>query len=437
MRLKFLSVIIGFLSVSIGISSCLGSGENNEYSTDASIRAFGLDTIYGKHYKFTIDQLRSVIFNVDSLPQGADTILDRILIDTLTVTGWATLRDTAITSTDSVDLRGAINKSGSDGLELKVYSANSAGNAQPRLYKLQIRKRMQDPDSLVWRNLETPLSTSPVSQLKAVLLGERLMVYTSNTQVYEGSTADALASGWQSKTLSGLPADIKLGTVLNFKNQLYLTTESGKFYTSTDGLSWSTKATENLHMVTTVTCIADSMVVIAQAEDGINYFYTSTDASAWTQGQSVPDNFPLDGLYATQQTTTTDFKQVLVVGNPPVAGKAVVPWATMNGIEWVDFSTPTGVYCPYMTNPAIIYYGGSHYIFGGDFSAIYNSQVGIAWQTTSRKFLLPAAMKGNHTYSMVVDAKQYIWVVIGQTDKNGTVTAGTVWRGRQNGLPFN
>ena len=37
---------------------------------------------YGMSYKFTIDQLSREIYNEDSLPVHADTIIDRILIKT-------------------------------------------------------------------------------------------------------------------------------------------------------------------------------------------------------------------------------------------------------------------------------------------------------------------------------------------------------------------
>ena len=107
MRIKFLSVIVSFLIVSFALSSCLDSDDNYEFSSDATIHAFGIDTIHGKHYKFTIDQLNRLIYNRDSLPVGSDTIIDRILIDTMTVTGWITSgspTDTVFVISDSVDL---------------------------------------------------------------------------------------------------------------------------------------------------------------------------------------------------------------------------------------------------------------------------------------------------------------------------------------------
>ena len=81
MKIKLLSVIVSFLLLSIGISSCLDSDETYEFSTDATVHAFGLDTIYGKHYTFTIDQLNRLIYNRDSLPVGADNGLSLPLGD--------------------------------------------------------------------------------------------------------------------------------------------------------------------------------------------------------------------------------------------------------------------------------------------------------------------------------------------------------------------
>ena len=41
MRIKFLSVIVSFLIVSFALSSCLDSDDNYEFSSDATIHAFG------------------------------------------------------------------------------------------------------------------------------------------------------------------------------------------------------------------------------------------------------------------------------------------------------------------------------------------------------------------------------------------------------------
>ena len=152
MRIKFRSVIVSFLIVSFALSSCLDSDDNYEFSSDATIHAFGIDTIHGKHYKFTIDQLNRLIYNRDSLPVGSDTIIDRILIDTMTVTGWITSgspTDTVFVISDSVDLRPAMNNDAG-----MLFKAHAADGVTVREYKLKVNVHLQDPDSLVWTDMQ-------------------------------------------------------------------------------------------------------------------------------------------------------------------------------------------------------------------------------------------------------------------------------------------
>ncbi|WP_373749549.1 DUF6242 domain-containing protein, partial [Bacteroides heparinolyticus] len=152
MRIKFLSVIVSFLVVSVALSSCLKSEENYELSSDATIHAFGIDTIHGKNYDFTIDQLNRVIYNRDSLPVGSDTIIDRILIKTMDVTGWVTYGspvDTLFVTTDSINLKPAMNNS--IGMKFKVRAADGV---TMREYTLKVNVHLQNPDSLAWTDMQ-------------------------------------------------------------------------------------------------------------------------------------------------------------------------------------------------------------------------------------------------------------------------------------------
>ena len=116
--------------VSFVITSCLDDDNDIEYSPDATIHAFELDTIgYGISYKFTIDQQKGLIYNQDSLPVHADTIIDRILIKTLTTaSGVVTMKDkngsdSTININDSIDLR--------EPIKIKVWSTEAFATYPP------------------------------------------------------------------------------------------------------------------------------------------------------------------------------------------------------------------------------------------------------------------------------------------------------------------
>ena len=252
MRIKFLSVIVSFLIVSFALSSCLDSDDNYEFSSDATIHAFGIDTIHGKHYKFTIDQLNRLIYNRDSLPVGSDTIIDRILIDTMTVTGWITSgspTDTVFVMSDSVDLRPAMNNDAG-----MLFKAHAADGVTVREYKLKVNVHLQDPDSLVWTDMQKRgnvfSNTINLGQQKAVILGDELFVYTSNTTAYKTSTAPDKYN-WSKVNVSNLPSDVKLTSAVEYNNALYMVTKSKRVFSSTNGGAW-----------TEVTTLGDNVIVL-------------------------------------------------------------------------------------------------------------------------------------------------------------------------------
>jgi len=463
MRIKFLSVIMSFLLMSIAISSCLNSDDNYEYSSDATIRAFGLDTIKkGIYYKFTIDQLKREIYNVDSLPVGSDTIIDKILIDTLNVTGWVTsgLQDTLFNNlTDSVDLR--------EPITLKVHAADGVTT---REYKITVNVHKQDPDSLIWREaLSLPTSPAANKQKSVILKNdaeeENLYVYTSTTSAYRSSLGNPAHLSWNSIEVTGMPANADLGSIVSFRNQLFVATPSGEVFCSNNGSVWvnagiqevkESKEVQSMQMSTLVATLeADELTGISEEtligillDGGQKYFCISTDGKNWTRSkETVSNDFPIKDIYATVFTNASGIKQTVVVGKTETSAKAVVPWFTMDGLTWADMSTPSDFYCPAIENPAIMYYGGLFHMMGGKFETIYSSRVGIAWNESADKFkyamkkivtpgededdeeevTYESLFKDKGDYSLTIDKNHYIWIVWND---------GSVWRGRLNKLGF-
>lgn len=204
--------------MSVVMSGCLDSDDTYEFSSDATLHAFAIDTIYGVDYTFTIDQLNRLIYNRDSLPVSADTLIDSIMITNFSVTGWITSgspTDTVVDISKALDLRPAMNTD--EGMKFKVHAADGI---TMREYTLKVNVHQQDPDSLVWTDMQTKgnifSNTINNGEQKAVILKGALWVYTSNTTAYQTSTVPS-DYNWSEASVTGLPADIRLTSIIAYR----------------------------------------------------------------------------------------------------------------------------------------------------------------------------------------------------------------------------
>ena len=191
MRIKFLSFIASFFMVSFVITSCLDDDNNIEYSPDATIHAFALDTTGLGSYKFTIDQQKGLIYNEDSLPVHADTIIDKILIKTMTTaSGVITMKDrndqdSIINMSDSIDLRNP--------LEVKVWSTEALAGISPdqvKKYTITVRVHKHDPDSLRWDYAGT-MQNEITNEQKTIEFNDKYFTYSKvgdNLKVYQSNS---------------------------------------------------------------------------------------------------------------------------------------------------------------------------------------------------------------------------------------------------------
>lgn len=451
MRTRFLSAIIGFLLVSIALGSCLDSEETGAYSSDATIHGFSLDTIHGVDYKFEIDQLNNLIYNLDSMPVDADTLIDSIQIDQLSVVYAVTSADTVLNTDAYHNLLPAMNAQGDAGIKLKVHAPDGVTT---RDYTLQIRVHRQDPDSLVWTRMdrEGDLVTSFVNQgeQKAVILGDELLLYTSASEVYRTSTAPG-QYGWSRQAVTGLPETADITTLVNFNDRLYTLSGNKVYASDAAGTTWVEVTELGEGVVSLLAGIPSNSITGQEAvlagirlnEAGEQEFCTTADAKSWTSGNTVPAGFPTQHIYSAHYTTGSGAGQTVITGMPRGNAEKTIPWMTTNGEDWAALETnTTNASCPGMDNPFIMHYNKRFYIFGGTMEEIHESETGIAWQAIERKFLLPQSFAGKTSFTIAVDhtpqgvttaadKRDYIWVILG-----GNGTATEVWRGRLNKLGF-
>jgi hypothetical protein len=428
MRITFLPVIISFLLVFSVAISCLGSSEEMEYSSDDTIHAFEIDSIYGVNYPFTIDQINGAIFNIDSVPFTADTIINKILITILKTVSYVYTGDTLINRTDSFDL----SRTMEEPLKLKVVTLDKKYS---RDYTVEVRRHKQDPDSLVWTRMASSFSgeESEFGERKSVIVDENLFVYTSNvSEAYYTPLNDGHL--W-TKTTVNLPAAIKLSSLLTCEGKLYALTEDSSVYFSENGISWEKHPTlSGNHLETFITSFPHTISGIKN-ENGIKKFcITNSDFSGWETGKEVPQTFPAENSSSTVYKTKTGIWRAFMAGETtPTDSPHTVPWFSIDGKVWTAAEAPVGnndtTYdCPYMKQPSIIYYNDRFYVFGGSFDGFYTSPEGLTWSNVEKKMLFPEHFgeASYHPYSTVIDKDNFIWIIWGQK--------GEVWRGRINKL---
>lgn len=473
MRTKFLSIIASLLILLPAITSCLNSDDNYIPSSDDIITAFGLDTIYGVNYKFTIDQYGNadgtlgLIYNIDSVPFSADTIINKITIATLTTSGYITAgetaaQDTPFIATDSLDL----SKTMETPLTIRVRSYDGKHIKE---YRIEVRRHLVNPDSLVWGGDEQKPFTQSFSggavgasqTTKSVLLGDRILVFTSdgtNIIAYQGPS-----TGQWEKITTDLPpnSNAKVSSIINFKGKLYITTEDGDLYNSENGKEWTmatstiTDAASSSKVTNLITSFynrasngdaVESFIAGMIEEDGSPVFATANVESngtlTWTKGNSVPEEFPVANICAVKSfKTATGMERAVLIGTPnETSATKTTPWFSLDGLTWAPMETIDRYSLPAMKRPSIIYYGKIYYAFGDDFSNIYTSLNGMVWEKVKKDFLFPTDKTTgtpifedrSADYSMVVDHNNYIWMIWNK----GTNYSDEAWRGKLNKLGF-
>lgn len=418
MKIKHLPILTGLLLTTVMSSSCLRSNNNNfELGTDATIHSIKVDTVYGKEVALSIDQLQNKIFNIDSLPVHADTIVDKLLITEIVSGGaWITRKtaddkDTIFNYlTDSLDF--------SKPQKLTVYAMDYSIK---REYTMSINVHKQDPDSLSWKKL-IPSKNFNTSGRFMNVIEDELFVFNPDLTAYKTSSLNA--TNWEDLTITGL-TEIKSIIGNTAKDKLYAL-DNGIVYVSQNGYEWSPISSQS-----TVTHLlaADKnrVMVIANDTNGdakFAYIDAEEDGSLAevVLGLEVPEKFDTSYISSTFYDRNNT---AMLITKPSESQEFSNVWMSDNGLNWdLMLSKNDARKLPMLTNPQIVYYDNVVYAFGGDYSKFYRSINGLDWVEASEKFDLPKEFKDAGRNAFVVDSRNYMWLNFDLSNE--------LWRGRLN-----
>lgn len=440
MRIKHLSVIVGFFIVSFAVVSCLRSDDPIEYAIDDTIYAFELDSIYNPSlkrnvsYKFTIDNIGRRIFNADSVPFSADTIINKILVTKLTSgSNIVYTGDTAFVMSDSVNFLNSM----TEPLKFKVYSLDLSVN---REYAVQVNRHLQDPDSLVWRRKTTSFTGGILADgtpHKAIRFGDEVRVYYSPHEHYYTPVADGV--NWTKRVSAGasLPTDVILSSLLVHNNKMYALAPAGDVYASADGTNWE-KSPLSGRVAALVASTPAGLAAVVGNENNTNHFaVTNDDLTAWEFGEAAPADFPTQNISSVAYAASTGLLQKhVIVGATHDGATQTVPWFSFDGKEWAALATTGGYYIPPMQHPNIMRQDDNFYVYGDDYATFYTSQTGIIWKEVEEKVMFPKEFNKRSTASTLVDESGYIWMMWSKRDGTSGAYSDEVWTGRVNKLGF-
>ena len=422
------------MTLCIAFSACLDSDNDYNYTTDVSVYAFGIDTIYGKHYKFSIDQVEHRIFNRDSLPMYADTLLDSIIVDTFSIAAGAITSgemDTIFIVGEAADLTPAVNNP--IGQAFKVHALDGMTS---RIYRLTINVHKQDPDSLIWKNMTSTenFPTTPLKDdIKLLSLGDYLYLYSSSNGVeaYRANVSEPTNVVWEELTLAGMPEDVILNTMLVAFDALFVVAQDGSVYQSADGANWQMVEGLSGDVQALLAAFPTTLAGIKQV-DGENYYCTTDASLQWAIGEKIEEGFPTKNIQSVVHPTTNGVYKSVLVGTSEKSTDRVIPWFSLDGNGWASMESSADSYCPLTNKTSIIYYGNSYYLFDAGLYAFYSSPTGLVWNLETDKVRFPYSLRDALGYSAAIDKNNFIWIVGGG---NGIIN-NQFWRGRINRLGF-
>lgn len=447
MKRKFFA-FIALITATLSLSSCLSSDETTvEYTHDTAITAFSLgsldrytktkagkDTLLkanvtGSDYKFSIDQVQRLIYNVDSLPAGTRTTA---VLATITSKNSSPVILMHAKQTENLD--SATYYSSTDSINfseprlIRVYSSDYSAYAQ---YTVTVYVHKELPYEFKWHELAQNNSQLAVfSDLKAVACGDYIYVFgktAEGTKVLKSAINDG--SVWSSITMSiGLNSDAYQSAVA-LDGKLYIA-DAGKVYASADAETW-TVVSEN----------ADIKQLIGASSKNL-YAYTATGiAVSKNQGASwKAERLDTDADYLPTQNismnvagvlSAKNVENVMLLGTRDKASKDTVATTWLRTVDYdanedgqwnyLEIEKNKSGKMPWL-DQVITCAADTGFVALGSNGKWYKSQdAGLTWKQ-DKMVVLPAKFATDGRFAFCRDKQHYYWII-----RNGYV-----WRGRFN-----
>lgn len=394
------------------MTSCLGGEDATELSSNVALLSFsigdlktthiikkadGTDSTYttqisGSAIEFTIDQIKHLVYNTDSL--AYNTNVKRVLVNVKADGGIYYLKPdgTAGSVEDSIDFTAPV-----------TFCVTSYDGQFKRDYMTSINVHQVDPEKTAWHKVEGA-NLPALDKQRVFFKDDCLYVVGADADgtYYTASATLTDYTNWTTTECSGIEGEWIAALLVD--EVFYLKTDAG-LYCSEDAVTWAVAG--------------DEAEANALPGGGISH------GVAW---------------FCQALKTNEDIVRTTFVATPEAADTCVQVWLKLSTEEaWMEAEPKgTNIYgCPNLENLAVIQYADKMYAFGGKsignrkvsleaFSACYESRDnGVTWKVNDTAFSLPERFVGRDEAFTATTDGEYVWVIW-----NG----GEMWRGRWNGI---
>lgn len=377
------------------------------------------------------------IENKDSLLYG--TRLGAVLLDVTYSGSYLEYRSTKTkdeewhiySNKDSIDLTFPI--------QLRVYSNDYQSTT---LYTLRVNVHQIESDSMRWTKVATAEDVlNPMERTQAVnLRGEACLLGAQPDGIYLAK--HAADSVW-TKEVTNLPLTAQFNTLRSTSNALFVTTEEGTLYQSTNGVQWQAIG-QPLPQMQLAAVTNERLYVISNGM----LWRSDHAAQQWEQEkvfESDRKSLPSKILAGFAYERDNGVQHVVLMGqNDAVSDSACVvwdkAWDALNPADstaWLfyEVGAENQSVCPLVEHLQVVNFDKRLYAFGGKAlkgwpewnsmeKALYSLDYGLTWRT-EKMWGLPKSLAGCESLvTATVDGNNDLWIIAGNE----------IWRGRINRL---
>lgn len=369
--------------------------------------------------KFYIDQAQGLIYNPDSLPYGTNpaSALAKVVAKnsgTIVIKSTTDEKYTYYRNNDSINF--------STPRMFRVYSNNGG---EYRDYKVSVNVHKQKGNVFSWQALQANSNFASFTAMKAVSTGSKVFVFgTNGSQTVAYAAAKDNGNSWTKLSKTFTANAYKSVAIQGTK---LFVIDNGTVYSSTDGSSWTTIATNSslkqLVAASPAELFALSLTgtLLASKNNGVTWTNESLDSNA--------SLLPASNINSSLTAVTSDLYRVQLVGTL-ASGTKNVSWTKLSYRQnepWSYVESNADKFqLPLYKSLSVVGYDKAALALGVDNSGKLASMLlsrdgGITWKS-DKSFTYPTDIQAVTAFAATVDNDEYLWVISGTK----------VWRGRLN-----